>query len=391
MFVARQGARTIVPRVLVLCEYPTRWGGEQSLLSTIPGLRAAGWELEVACPPAGPLAEALRALHVPLHAWTPAPQTGPRPSQTELRAALRELLTKQPLDLLHANSLAMGRLSGPVARDLRIRSLAHLRDIVTCSAQARDDLACHSRLLAVSEATRSFHLQHGLPAGLLYVNYNGVDLDEFRPRPPTGWLHRELRLPADAQLLGMIGQLGPRKGPDLLVRAAAQAASAHPRWHLVFCGERTSGKAESRQFEATLHGDLAAAGLAERSHFLGFRRDLSEVLPELTVLVHPARQEPLGRVLLEGAACGLPVICTDVGGNREIFGSECAFPAALFIPPCDPSALAAALVKVTSDANLQAELGLRARARAVDRFGLTAAVASLDRHYREVAQGRCER
>ena len=37
------------------------------------------------------------------------------------------------------------------------------------------------------------------------------------------------------------------------------------------------------------------------------------------LLVHPARQEPLGRVLLEAAAIGLPIIATDVGGTREIF------------------------------------------------------------------------
>ena len=63
-------------------------------------------------------------------------------------------------------------------------------------------------------------MAHGLDAEKTHVLYNGVDLEQFRPRPPTGYLHRELGLPADAQLIGNIGQIGLRKGQDVLLRAA---------------------------------------------------------------------------------------------------------------------------------------------------------------------------
>ena len=58
------------------------------------------------------------------------------------------------------------------------------------------------------------------------------------------------------------------------------------------------------------------------------------------LLVHAARQEPLGRVLLEAAACELPVMATDVGGTREIFGDG---PSVVLVPPGDPGALADSL------------------------------------------------
>ena len=99
--------------------------------------------------------------------------------------------------LLHANSLAMGRLSGPVAAELGLPSVSHLRDIIRLSSQAVADLNCHARLLAVSQATRDFHVAAGLAAEKLHVVYNGVDLEEFRPRSPTGYLHRELGLPPE--------------------------------------------------------------------------------------------------------------------------------------------------------------------------------------------------
>ena len=86
-------------------------------------------------------------------------------------------------------------------------------------------------------------------------------------------------------------------------------------------GQRFSEKEESRQFEAGLH-QAGAGPLAGRIHFLGVRDDIPEILNELTLLVHPARQEPLGRVLLEAAAAGVAVVATDVGGTREIFPPE---------------------------------------------------------------------
>ena len=95
--------------------------------------------------------------------------------------------------------------------------------------------------------------------------------------------------------------------------------------HYVIVGQRHSEKAESRQF-ATIgqgHARLACTQRARaapaRVHFLGVRNDVCRLLDELTLLVHPARQEPLGRVLLEAAAAGVAVIATDVGGTPEIF------------------------------------------------------------------------
>ena len=68
-----------------------------------------------------------------------------------------------------------------MAAELRLPSLGHLRDIVKLSARAVADLNCHGRLLAVSHATRSFHIAGGIAAEKTHVVYNGVDLEEFCP------------------------------------------------------------------------------------------------------------------------------------------------------------------------------------------------------------------
>ncbi len=343
-----------MPNVLLLCEYPTISGGERSMLSTLDRVRRAGIDVTVIAPPEGPLAEALAAQGLEVLPFVFRDAAGNRFPQERLRAELARLLERRRPDLLHANSLAMGRLSGPVAADLGLPSIAHLRDIIRLSARAVADLNLHARLLAVSEATRTFHVAQGLAAEKTHVLYNGVDLGRFQPRPRSGYLHRKLCLPPEADLVGTIGQICLRKGQDVLVQAEAILAEKLPNVHFVIVGERWSDKPESRQFEQALR-DAATGKLAGRLHFLGFRNDVDRVLNELCLLVHPARQEPLGRVLLEAAASGVPVVATDVGGTREIFPPDRE--AARLVPPDDPDAMAAAVLELVGDKGLRASLG----------------------------------
>ncbi|MEK6236336.1 MAG: glycosyltransferase, partial [Planctomycetales bacterium] len=125
--------------------------------------------------------------------------------------------------------------------------------------------------------------------------------------------------------------------------------------------------------------------------FLGFRDDVAALLPELSLLVHPARQEPLGRVLLEAAAVGLPVAATEVGGTREIFGSDyndqASGDSALLVPANDPEALRAAILLLASQPETAGRLGRLARRRAEERFDVRVSASKLGEEYARVARG----
>ncbi len=378
-----------MPRVLLLCEFATLNGGERSMLATLDGIGEAGFSTVVAAPPTGPLAETLRRRGIEVEPFSAAEETPGgsgsqrRMPQARVREELAALIARQRADLVHANSLAMGRLSGPVVAALGLPSIAHLRDILRLSRQAVADLNCHARLVAVSRATRSFHVAQGLDAEKCHVLYNGVDLREFCCRPRSGYLHRELGLPPDARLVGTIGQIGPRKGQDVLARAAAQIARQRPDVHFLIVGERCSGKSESREFEIALHD--AAAAMPGRFHLLGLRADIPRLLGEVDLLVHPARQEPLGRVLLEAAAAAVPVVATDAGGTREIFPPESG--SAVLVPPDDPVALAHAVLGLLEDRSRRDSLGAAARRRAEEAFHAEQAAEALAEHYRQVLGG----
>jgi glycosyltransferase involved in cell wall biosynthesis len=371
--------------VLLLLEYAALNGGERSLLAVLEDLQQSGYRMSAAAPPSGPLADELQARGVEVIPFDVCAPGGQRFSQTALRERLREIIVSYRPELVHANSLAMGRLSGPVVSDLGVYSVAPLRDMMSLTAAALRDLCCHTRLLAVSHATRSWYVERGVDPARIHVLYNGVDLDTFRPRPTTGYLHRELGLADDAKLIGSIGQISLRKGFDTVVASARLLAASHPRVHWLIVGERHAQKDETRQFEEALRQASASPPLAGRLHLLGRRDDVPRLLNELAVLVHPARQEPLGRVLLEAAASGVPVVATDVGGTAEIFPPDSQ--AAVLVPPDNAEAMARAMGLLLDNAVLEETLATGARRRAESMFDARQSAASLARHYSELLSG----
>ncbi len=372
-------------RVLAICEYPSLTGGERSLLAAARCFDPGRIALEWAAPASGRLADAVRRAGWTLVPWQVHDGAGRRRPQAELRRALAQLLAARHPDLLHANSVAMARLAGPVARQAGLPSLGHLRDILRLTAAARSDLACHRRLLAVSAATRDWYVAAGIPGETIQVLYNGVDLDQFRPGPPTGALQRALNLSPSTRLLGTVGQIGARKGLDLFLAAAARVADAHGAARFVVVGQRHSQKEEAVALERALQAQARYGPLAGRVHWLGARDDIAPLLRELTVYVHAARQEPLGRVLLEAAASGLPIVATRVGGTEEIFGP--APPAALLVPPNASACLAAAMSQLLGDPRLGRALGQAARQRACAQFDVRLASAQLAAAYEAAVRG----
>jgi glycosyltransferase involved in cell wall biosynthesis len=368
-----------MPRLLILCEYPTLLGGERSMLSTLPAVTAAGFDVQVAAPSNGPLAEALREDGIPVVPWQTHDNAGERLPLSQLRSELASLISRHQPALLHANSLSTARISGPVAADCSTPSLGHLRDITKLSRQAVDDLNVHRRLIAVSQATRDFHVEQGIDGSRCVVVHNGVDLIHFCPSPRTGYLHRELGIPASVRLVATIGQLGLRKATDVVLSAARSIARDVSDADWLIVGERTSNKDESREFESQLRSVAAEKPLLGRVHFLGARSDIARIMNECDLLVHAARQEPLGRVLLEAAASGLPVVATDVGGTREIFPAEAD--GAVLLPPDDCQALAQAVLLLLNDDDRRQRLSVAARRRAESAFDMRHAAARLIEQY----------
>ena len=376
-------------RVAIVSEFESRLGGENSLLAILPHLMRYGVRPIIVAPDSGDFAAAVRELGVDFIDFRRTITDGVMLSQSEAREALAEALRRISPDLVHANSLAMGRLTGPLVRQLKIPGIAHLRDIVRLNRRAVADINDHVRLLAVSQATRNYHLAQGISAEKCHVVFNGVDQTVFRFRKPTGFLHGELGLPHDAVLVGNIGQIGLRKGQVPLLLAMQQVVEARPQTHLIVVGKRWSSKAESVEYERALHDLAARPPLQGHVHFIGLRHDVPAILNELTLLLHTARQEPLGRVLLEAAASQIPVMATDVGGTREIFAPlKSQRPAAVLLGnPASKSdidlsrEISMQTISLLDNTALRNELARQARQIVENRFSTAESANAVYSHY----------
>jgi len=178
---------------------------------------------------------------------------------------------------------------------------------------------------------------------------------------------------------GLFGYARPVKST---VDAVVAAMERNYDLHVIVVGKRHSEKFETIAFEEKLH-DLPRE-YADRVHFLGTRMDVPRLLAECSLLLHMARQEPLGRVLLEAAASGLPIVATDVGGTREIFPRE-QKDGAILVGVDDIDAATKAIGRVLRSEELFLDMSSAGRERIAAAFTVEQSAAGLLRHYAEVS------
>jgi len=197
-------------------------------------------------------------------------------------------------------------------------------------------------VVAVSERVRCELIETGLEPGSVRVIQNGVDPEEFKPAPVS---RRDLHLP-DGTLALFIGDIRtPRKNLDTLLRALAAVRGMN----LVVVGN-TRGSP---------YPQLAAElGLRERVHFLGFRRDVPQIMRTANLFVFPSRYEACSLVLLEAAASGLPVVSGRATGGTELLNADCSI---LLDDPEDHEQLAAVLNQLLERPDDLERMGREAR------------------------------
>ncbi len=225
-------------------------------------------------------------------------------------------------------------------------------------------------------------------AGRLVVIENGVDLDRFRPRARTYWIHDALGVPREHRLIGMPAVFARWKGQIEAIRAFARIAPEFPGVHLVIAGGSIYDTDAERRYGGELEAAVRRAGAPV--HLLPFQPKIELVYPELDLVVHYSlRPEPFGRVILEAMASGTPVMAAAQGGPVEILGGGeaagalpsppkleeddregvQALPAGWLVPPRRVAALAQALrsaLRLGAD-ELRAK-GQAGRRRAEDRY-----------------------
>lgn len=176
-------------------------------------------------------------------------------------------------------------------------------------------LALADRVFSVADALKRHVAAMGAEAGKIRVVGNGVDIGKFVP-VARDEARARLHLPEDAQVLITVGGLVPRKGFHRVIACMPALLQRFPRLHYLVVG----GASPEGNNEAQLRALAQELKVSDRVHFLGpvAPEELKWPLSAADVFVLSTSNEGWANVILEAMACGLPVIATDVGGNREV-------------------------------------------------------------------------
>ena len=207
---------------------------------------------------------------------------------------------------------------------------------------------------------------------------NGTDLSAFRPNQGARHsVRKELEIPEEAPLIGLVGRFHPHKDHYNFLRAASSLYRDRRDVHFVLCGDEVTWQ------NSRLVGWIQEAGIQQCSHLLGRRDDIPRLTAALDIATSSSFGESFANVIVEAMSCGVPCVVTDVGDSAVIVGNT-----GRVVPPQNPQKLAHALRELLGLGHTgRTRLGIAARSRIQEYFDLPGAVARYENVYQELADG----
>jgi glycosyltransferase involved in cell wall biosynthesis len=328
------------PKRLVFLIVSLSYAGAQTqMLALAKTLQARGWDIKVVTmmkPEGSTIVPMLEALDIP---WASLDVTRGSSNPLEPILKLRKILKKwQPTILhshmIHANILA--RLARLVASIPILICTAHntveggpIREIMYRLTDPLCDTTTNVSQVAVER-----YIKMGIaPRNKISLLPNGIDSTRFKSNPEARVKVREtLGLENDFSWLA-VGRLDDQKDFTSMIKAFSMLKNTKSRLLIV-------GEGPHLEVLQTLLKELK---LESRVKLLGVRQDVPELMNAVDGYVMSSVMEGLPMVLLEAAASGLPIVSTDVGGNREVvLEGQNGF----LVPHSQPQALAEAMQKL---------------------------------------------
>ncbi len=234
------------------------------------------------------------------------------------------------------------------------------------------------RIVVTSQAIARGMTDRGVDPRRMDCVPTGIAVDKFSGAVHHGALRRELGIPRDAPIVGMVSVLRGNKGPQIFVTAAHRLLQqGSPAWFVLVGDGPRRGE---------LEGLARESDAPQRVRLTGHRGDIPEILKEFTLAVVPSTStDGIPQAILQAFAAGVPVVASDVGGVNEVARhGETAW----CVAPKNAADLAAGIAHLLADKPLRDELTARAFALVSGSFSERQMLERMDEIYRALLGGR---
>lgn len=218
------------------------------------------------------------------------------------------------------------------------------------------------RVIAQASYHRKYLMEHEkVKEEKIVVINNGVNYEQYSCIKDVSILRKEIGIPQEAPVVGIIAQLRPEKGHEVFLNAAKIILESMPHVHFLIVGDG----AEKNKLEKTaerLH-------IKPQVHFTGLRTDIPQVISLFNIAVLASRSsvETFSNAILEYMAASKPVVVTNVGSIAEqVVDGETGY----IIPPGDYQAIADALLNLLNNESLSKSMGQAGRKRVMEKFSI---------------------
>ena len=308
-------------RIIHFVENLERGGLERTVIDLIAAQRDAGHDCRVVCLfEPGLLAAELAAQGVEVEACRK--RTG---FDWQAMRRARALLRRNPGAVLHTHNASAHYHAVSAAWGLPLACVVNTRHGMGAADPGsrkewlyRRSMGATDYVIAVCEAARERFARQGVqPRTALLSIPNGIRVERFAAAgiEARAALAAELGWPAGSRIVGTVGRLHPVKDQRRLLHALRALRATLPQAVLAIVGDG--------EMRPELERETDELGLRPWVRFLGDRDDVPRLLAGMEAFALPSRSEGYSIALLEACAAALPIVATDVGGNREIVRDGC--------------------------------------------------------------------
>ncbi len=285
---------------------------------------------------------------------------------------LADIIRKENIDIVHARSRVPAWIAYFASRKTE-RAL-----ITTChgyySRHPFSYVMGWGKFVIVVSNVIARHMIENLatPYERIRLIPRSVDLDKFKFTEPSK------KRKKDEFNVGIIGRVTPIKGHLHFVKAMAKVSRNIPYLKVWIVGDAPASK---EAYKDQVQVMVRRLGLWHCTQFLGFQKNVAEVLTHMDLLVVPTTaQEAFGRVIIEAQASGVPVIASKVGGIVDVIEDQVT---GLLVPAADPQAIAEATTRIFKDPDFSGKLARNAYSRVKEKYNVELMVKSTIGVYEE--------